>query len=290
MTKIEWTEHTWNVITGCNKISAGCANCYAADIAKRFWGDRAFSDVQFHENRLAEPFKRKKPTTYFVNSMSDLFHNSVTDAQLDIIFAVMALTPQHSYQVLTKRPERMLKYFEWCERRHNLEGKPVSFCRVDAIEQSMYRWSYSAQIEVFPLPNVLLGVTIENQKAVRDRSSQLHQLNQSGWKTFYSVEPLLESVDLSLNCYPVNWVIVGGESGTKARPFNLDWAREVQHQCEHSGIPYFFKQPGSNAWDGDRKLPKHAKDDKLSEVPLDLQIREFPTVAINANHESTQCV
>ncbi len=283
MSKIEWTEHTWNVITGCNKISAGCANCYAADIAKRFWGDRPFSDVQFHEDRLSQPLKRKAPTTYFVNSMSDLFHESVTDEQLDLVFAVMARTPQHTYQCLTKRPERMIKYLTTSNRHGSIllssKGHP-------SIPGGLYPLA-----PLFPFPNILIGVTIENQKAVRDRSSQLHQLNQAGWKTFYSVEPLLESVDLSLNSCPVNWVIVGGESGTRARPFNLDWAREIQDQCEHSGIPYFFKQPGSNAWDGDLKLPKHAKDNKLSEVPFDLRIREFPMpVAIIANHESTQLV
>lgn len=284
MTKIEWTGSTWNPITGCNKISAGCAHCYAADIAKRFWGDRPFSEVRFHEDRLSLPLKRKKPTTYFVNSMSDLFHESVTDKQLNWIFAVIALTPHHTYQILTKRPDRMRQYFADMDRS---SGRPM---KVAAAARSLLEkffgmkeldreWqNYLAINRSFPLPNVWLGVTIENQKALRDRSMVLHQMNLAGWKTFYSVEPLLESVDLMLNGCPVDWVIVGGESGAQARPFMLEWARNIQSQCEKQNVPFFFKQPGANAWDGDLKLSKHAKGDKLSEIPLDLQIRQFPTI------------
>jgi len=303
MSKIEWTEHTWNVITGCTKVSTGCAHCYAEGVANRFWGDRPFSGVQFHSDRLSIPLKRKKPTTYFVNSMSDLFHEKVTDDQLDQIFAVMALTPHHTYQILTKRPERMLKYFEWCERRHNSAGKPISFCRVDAIEEATAQWSHCWEIKKFPLPNVWLGVSVENQKAAGDRIPLLLQTPAA--VRFLSCEPLLEEVDIkspivksAAHCgtglfkitdrsylsSPIDWVIAGGESGSNARKCELDWLRSLRDQCQDANIALFVKQLGSNAVDGSKintfgDRPFKTKDRKggdISEFPVDLQIRQYP--------------
>jgi len=210
MSKIEWTGKTWNPITGCTKVSPGCAQCYAENIANRFWGDRKFSDVQFHPDRLEKPLKWRNPRLVFVNSMSDLFHPKVTDGQIDSIFNVMATTPRHTYQVLTKRPERML---ELC-------GKKV------------------------PLPNVWLGVSVESQEYV-PRIELLRQTPAA--VRFVSCEPLLGKIDLSLDNSEVggiHWVIAGGESGAKHRPVSPDWVRDIRDQCVTNGVPFFFKQWG----------------------------------------------
>lgn len=135
MTKIEWTEKTWNPIIGCSKVSEGCKNCYAETIAKRFWGDRKFSQIMFHIEKLNEPLMRKKPTMYFVNSMSDLFHEYISFLDILKIFRVMERTPQHTYQILTKRPEEAIIFFNWARLR-GMEKIP---------------------------DNIWLGVSIENQ-------------------------------------------------------------------------------------------------------------------------------
>lgn len=275
MSEIEWTDETWNPVTGCNKVSPGCAHCYAEGIAKRFWGDREFSDVQFHPERLEQPLRWRKPRMVFVNSMSDLFHESVTDEQLDQIFAVMALTPQHTYQVLTKRPERMLRYMDWCGRRHDLEGKPVSLCRVDVVENATSHWSHCWEIERWPLPNVWLGVTVENQRTANERIPLLLQTPAA--VRFLSCEPLLEEVilrrvkiaaiseDGPATIDPltgsmvdalkevgytdkIDWIIAGGESGPKSRPCDIAWIRSIVEQCRDAGTKCFVKQMGSNAW------------------------------------------
>lgn len=276
MTTIEWTQETWNPITGCNKVSPGCAHCYAETLAKRFWGDRPFTEVRFHPERLPAPIKRRKPTTYFVNSMSDLFHPSITDEQLDQIFAVMALTPRHTYQVLTKRPERMLD--------HMLRWKGI-FDYSGAM-----RPSYN-----FPLPNVWLGVTCENQKTADERIPLLLQTPAA--VRFLSVEPQLEHVDLTCLHYQnltninaltgrhgltfdgtgnkVDWVICGGESGAGARPFDLSWARSLRDQCKDSGVAFFMKQGGSNPI-GDGAERMSGKGNDFEQLPPDLQIRQMP--------------
>ena len=257
MSKIEWTEKTWNPITGCTKVSPGCAHCYAENVANRFWGDRKFGDVQFHEDRLRQPLRRKKPTMYFVNSMSDLFHESVTDEQLDRIFAVMALTPQHTYQVLTKRPKRMLEY-----------------CNTIKL----------------PLPNLWLGVSVETQRTADERIPLLLQTPAA--VRFLSCEPLLGKVHLNClhwqdmtnidclagkhgiyfggDCNRVDWVIVGGESGSKARPCDVDWIRSIIEQCRVANVPCFVKQLGSHSSKG--------KGNNIDKFPKDLRVRKYPEI------------
>jgi protein gp37 len=217
--------------------------------------------VRFVPEALEIPLKWKKPRRIFVNSMSDLFHESIPFQQIDQTFSVMSITPQHTYQILTKRPEQMAAYFR---------------SRAST-----------------PLQNVFLGCTVENQKAVGDRAQHLDKLHRVGWRTFYSVEPLLEAVDLSLSQHPVDWVIVGGESGPGARSFYLDWARSLIEQCRSAKIPVFLKQLGSNVWDKGPP-PAHLaelglitesycqlhlrsrKGNSMEEWPEALKIRELP--------------
>ena len=258
MSKIEWTEKTWNPTTGCTKVSEGCRNCYAESVAKRFWGDRKFDDVQFHQERLDTPLRRKKPTMWFVNSMSDLFHPDIPFDALCDIFEVMVSTPRHIYQILTKRPERMAKLIplidaELCAR----EGMPVP------------------EDADFP-ENIWLGVSVENQKAADERI--LHLLNTPAAVRFLSCEPLLGAVNLRPWLKSLNWVIVGGESGSNARPCKLEWMEDILHQCQSSGTKVFVKQLGSDYKGKIFKQPSDPKNANLKSFPESLRIREFPLV------------
>ena len=198
--------------------------------------------VRFVPEALDLPLRWKKPCHIFVNSMSDLFHECVTDDQLDQIFAVMALAQRHTFKVLTKRPERMVSYLRNAKNRVRITA--VDLGREKSVEHTAIE---SCQLD-WPLPNAWMGCTIENQKAVADRAHLILKLHQ-GWRTFYSVEPLLEAAELNLSQYPIDWAIVGGESGSGARAFYLDWARSVIKQCQTAKVPVFVKQLGSNAWD-----------------------------------------
>jgi len=211
--KIEWTEETWNPTTGCDKVSSGCKNCYAETMAKRLQA----IGVKGYENgfkftlvpdRLEQPLKKRKPTKYFVNSMSDLFHEEMPDDFLDEIFKVIEQTPQHIYQVLTKRENKMEEYFATRE-----------------------------------VPsNVWLGVSVEDRKSGLPRIDKLRNIKAA--IKFLSVEPLLEDLgDVNLN--GIDWVIVGGESGPKARPMKEEWAINIKKQCDRMEIPFFFKQWGT---------------------------------------------
>jgi protein gp37 len=228
--KIEWTEQTWNPVTGCTKVSPGCKHCYAETMAKRLKamgasGYKHGFKLTLQPNRLTEPLERKKPTVWFVNSMSDLFHRDISDEYIDRVFASIRQTPQHTYQVLTKRADRLPLYF-----RHR------------------------------EVPdNVWLGVSVENRKHGKPRIDRLRQV--AAHIRFLSIEPLLEDLgDLDLT--DIHWVIVGGESGSKARPMKAEWARSIQQQCEDAGVAYFFKQWGTWGADG-RKRTKHANGREL---------------------------
>ncbi len=223
MSKIEWTEQTWNPSTGCNKVSAGCKNCYAETMARRLQAmgtpgyENGFEFTLMPE-RLTQPVLKKKPTKYFVNSMSDLFHEKMPIEYLDGIFDVIRATPQHTYQILTKREENMASYF----------GRKK-------------------------LPeNVWLGVTVENTKSLK-RIDYLRKVKAN--IRFLSVEPLLEDLG-KLNLKNIHWVIVGGESGHKARPMKKDWAINIKDQCEKQGAIFFFKQWGTWGADGIKRSKK----------------------------------
>lgn len=217
--RIEWTESTWNPVVGCTKISAGCKHCYAETMARRLQAmgvpgyEQGFKKVRTLPFRLHEPLLRRQPTVYFVNSMSDLFHKDVPESFIDRVFDVMAQCPQHTFQVLTKRAERLSDYTQ----------------------------------ERIVSDNVWLGVSVENK---RHGVPRIAHLRSAKAKTrFLSVEPLLEDVG-KLDLSGINWVIVGGESGHGARPMKESWALNVKRQCEEQGVDFFFKQWGAFGADG----------------------------------------
>ena len=221
---IEWTEQTWNPTTGCTKVSPGCKHCYAEVMAQRLhaMGTRGYENnfqLTVHEDRLAQPLMRKKPTLYFVNSMSDLFHEDVPDSFLDKVFSVITNTPQHTYQILTKRAERLPEYFAHHECPQN----------------------------------VWLGVSVEDRRYGVKRIECLRQVNAR--IRFLSIEPLLEDVGV-LDLRDIHWVIVGGESGRKARPMREEWVENVQLQAEKAGAAFFFKQWGGWGADGVKRHKK----------------------------------
>ncbi|NVJ65367.1 MAG: phage Gp37/Gp68 family protein [Gammaproteobacteria bacterium] len=222
--KIEWTEHTWNPITGCTKVSPGCKHCYAEEMSVRLKAMRANGyengfKLTLMPERLNQPLARKKPTKYFVNSMSDLFHEGVPFAYIDKVFDVINRTPQHIYQILTKRAQRMEKYF-----------------RTRSVPQ-----------------NAWIGVSVEDKKYGVPRIDYLRKI--SAHIRFLSVEPLLEDVGV-INLTDIHWVIVGGESGRKAREMKPEWAKNVQQQCEKENVAFFFKQWGGWGADGKRRSKK----------------------------------
>ncbi|BAV32927.1 hypothetical protein SCL_0605 [Sulfuricaulis limicola] len=226
VSRIEWTEQTWNPTTGCTKISPGCKHCYAETMARRLkaMGVKGYENgfkLNILAERLAEPLRRRKPTTYFVNSMSDLFHNEIPFEFLDQVFDVIRSTPQHTYQILTKRAVRMHKYFVPGER--------------------------------FVPGNVWLGVSVENRKYGLPRIDELREVEAS--IRFLSVEPLLEDLG-QINLTGIHWVIVGGESGPKARPMKPEWVADIKEQCEEAGVAFFFKQWGGWGADGKRRHKK----------------------------------
>ena len=345
--KIEWTEKTWNpIVSGCSIISEGCQNCYAMKMAgrleamgqekykgltrktakgKTIWNGKI--NIDLNDKALYEPLKTKKPTMYFVNSMTDLFHEDVPFEAIDKIMAVIALTPQHTYQVLTKRDERMKEYFdranstykfndgkEYYHRFHSIQKEifdilfykkiahqeavnnftinlpyllignliisdrsndkckimksayngtiPVSdlgfHINITPIENNQYRHN-----KFFPMPNLWLGVSVENQETL----SRIDNLRKTPAAVrFLSCEPLLQDLG-TIDLKGIHWVIVGGESGHGARPMHPDWLRSIQQQCQSAGVPFFFKQMSS----------KDNKDYKNFEAfPKDLQVREMP--------------
>lgn len=222
--RIEWTEQTWNPVTGCTKISPGCKHCYAETMARRLQAMRAPGyengfGLATHAHRLEQPLKRRKPTVYFVNSMSDLFHEDVPDDFIDRVFSVIRSTPQHTYQILTKRAERLPAYFA---------SRSVP-------------------------ENVWLGVSVEDRKYGVPRIEHLRRVPAR--IRFLSVEPLLESLG-AIDLAGIHWVIVGGESGSQARPMLPEWADEVRSQCEDAGVSFFFKQWGGWGADGVRRNKK----------------------------------
>lgn len=250
-TKIEWAEKSWNPISGCSAISPGCMNCYARRIAKRLaaMGVAGYSKqtpfaVTFHENKLEEPLHWMKRRMVFVCSMGDPCHPVVSPEWQDKIFAVMARTPQHVYQVLTKRADAL----------HSL--------MIDDGFEDRVRQQLDAPLAEWPLPNVWLGVTVENQSCANKRIPLLRDTPAA--LRFLSVEPLLEAITLDLD--GIDWVIVGAESGPARRTCRHAWVREVVRHCRHSGVPVFVKQLENNGC---------IQHDPLA-WPEDLRVREYP--------------
>lgn len=232
-TSIEWATDVWNPVTGCTKVSEGCRHCYAERVAGRFWGERKFTDVRYHEERLDQPLHWKKPRRVFVNSMSDLFHPDVPFHFIHRVWRTAALANQHTFMILTKRPERMIEFMRWATDD----------------DMSIQMWGR----------NVWLGVSAETQKEAEKRIPLLLQVPAA--VRFVSCEPLLGPVRLGewLPSYDptqhyavempseqgkLDWVIAGGESGPGARPCHPDWARGLRDACLASNVPFFFKQWG----------------------------------------------
>lgn len=256
---IEWTDTTWNVVTGCTKVSPGCDRCYAERITERFHGKGSFAEVTLHEDRLGAPLRWRKPRRVFVNSMSDLFHQDVHDEFIARVWAVMALTPQHTYQILTKRHARMRSLLtsqrwpgllfdavRWLVFESDLDG-PMPPERIDAAHRWVTAPEYFGEAPT-PLRNAWLGVSVEDQQWADIRVPALRHTPAA--VRFLSCEPILSDVDLSSWSRGIDWVIVGGESGPGARPMHPDWVRSLRDQCADAGVAFFFKQWGEWAPSG----------------------------------------
>ena len=323
-TSISWTDKTWNPLRGCSAKSAGCTHCYAQKMAGRFSGPghpyeglvrkttqgyKWTGEVRLVEKDLEVPLRWKTPTSIFVNSMSDLFHESVPDQWIDRIFAVMAMAHRHQFQVITKRPERMQAYFTpmtaTTEGRVRLSDAAFHLrgtIAEHAVRQRVYRdW---------PLPNVWLGVSVENQATADERIQWLLQTPAA--VRFVSYEPALGPVNFcsldggggyrysALSVGPpfghyqyhakIDQIIVGGESGPKARAFELPWALTVREQCQATGTAFFMKQVGSNAHTGcvgnnghtlhthhTHYATKHRAGADPQEWPEALRVQQFPS-------------
>jgi protein gp37 len=270
MSKIEWCDETWNPVTGCTKISTACDNCYAERMSKRMAGrfgyprDESFR-VTMHLDKLSQPMRWKKPRRVFVVSMGDLFHEAVPSDYIAAIFSTMALATQHTFMVLTKRPQRMKYWMEWAVNApHDLA--PIR--------------------DTWPLPNVWLGVTAEDQEHADDRIPVL--LSIPAAKHFVSCEPMLGAIDIKKYLEPswsdyceyhdygatsttpdecpgcsfgpsLDWVIAGGETGPRARPMHPDWVCSLRDQCVEAEVPFFFKQWGGFRMNGESSIAAGAR-------------------------------
>jgi len=223
-TTIEWTEQSWNPTVGCSKVSPGCQHCYAETMANRLkaMGVSGYEngfEPTILQRRLQEPLLRTKPTIYFVNSMSDLFHEEIQDAYIHKVFNVIDKAQKHTFQILTKRAQRLPLFFK----------------------------SYT------PPQNAWLGVTVENRKHGLPRIDYLRQVKAH--IRFLSIEPLLEDLGV-IDLTGIDWVIVGGESGPMARPMKREWIENIKRQCEDKEVAFFFKQWGTWGADGKKRAKK----------------------------------
>ncbi|MHC4162538.1 MAG: DUF5131 family protein [Planctomycetota bacterium] len=344
MTRIEWTDATWNPIRGCSMAKGseqgGCLNCYAARMASRNLpgmrspttgkpfavmrsaGPRWTGDVELIPSKLEEPLRWRKPRRVFVNSMSDLFHEALPVDAIDRVFAAMALAPQHRFQILTKRPARMLGYMKEVVAGTRPLASKATEIRNSIVGGLMVSSAHGTDggcpphPPYRPWPFVWLGVSVEDQKTADERIPLLLQTPAA--VRFVSYEPALGPVDLQRTLwnrvpeavamryasevdaktvalsplFGLDWVIVGGESGPGARPFDVAWARSVIRQCREAGVPCFVKQLGTKPTTGptgrfrthrgERQFEliglrlKSAKGGDPAEWPEDLRVREFP--------------
>ena len=305
-TKIAWTEATWNPIRArrrdgqpnkagggwaCQRVSPGCVHCYAAGINKRLGTGLDYdargiagSDIYLDERILAEPLHWRRPRRVFVCSMTDVFAEWVPDEWLDRVFAVMALSKAHTFQLLTKRPKRMREYLSTARERIAAvirDGKMT--------KNQLYALDMAGSVEGlpgtvhglwWPLPNVWLGVSAEDQERADQRIPEL--LATPAAVRWLSCEPLLEPVEPALD--GIAWVVVGGESGSGARACNEDWIRSIVQQCQSARVPAFVKQMGSNSQDDLvegtdwRRVYRDRAGGDPAEWPEDLRVREYPEV------------
>lgn len=285
-TKIEWADRTWNPVTGCTKISPGCANCYAERMSKRLGGrcgysvEKPFQITKHADEIFLQPIRWRKPSRIFVCSMGDLFHDEVPDTWIAAIIAVMAMTydhtgkmrdigggastaifkQRHTYMLLTKRPERMKSFFTELSTPNSKVVKFAEYmCQQLARKLGQPFWMNAPFVLGSWLedgmPGLWLGVTAENQEQADKRIPILLQIYAD--KRFVSVEPMLGPVDLTKLGLPyggfIDHVICGGESGPGARPMHPDWVRSLRDQCHSAGVPFLFKQWGE--WNPREDLP-----------------------------------
>lgn len=344
---IAWTDETWNPVRGCSRVSEGCRHCYAETMAARFCGPgqpyeslarraangeaRWTGEVRMVPERLSDPLRWRRPRRVFVNSMSDLFHEKLTNEDIAAVFGVMAAAPQHTFQVLTKRARRMREWFEWArgaftaQQRGIVSAPNTSRAMLDAAAE--YLGVRNAALDTawkrldddaWPLPNVWLGISCEDQESADERIPEL--LATPAAVRWVSAEPLLAAVNLRPYTWPVtlswpsqywspeeaaaagatvrhqrqalvlapsaflDWVVVGGESGPRARPFVLAWARAIVEQCRNAGTKVFVKQLGSQPSYAPATSPsalvelrlKHPKGGDMEEWPEDLRAQEWP--------------
>lgn len=329
-TGIAWTDATWNPVRGCSRVSEGCRNCYAEAVAARFSGPgqpyeglarrvplkhstqdvpRWTGKVRMVEHVLDQPLRWTRPRRIFVNSMSDLFHESIPYEQIARIFGVMLLAERHTFQVLTKRPKRMAEWFRWigsnpvhlaetaASPKRYVVGAAASCLAILGASLSdgqargplFTAWiagrlmpAPDAAIRMrWPLPNVWLGVSVEDQATADERIPLL--LEAPAAVRFVSAEPLLGPVVFGLaysERVEIDWVIVGGESGAGARPMDVAWARSIVAECRAAGVPVFVKQLGAHPFDmgtlPSERLLSDRKGADPSEWPADLRVQEFP--------------
>jgi len=314
-TKIEWTEATWNPLRGCRRVSAGCEHCYAETTVHRFSGEgqpyegltvigrrgpRWSGEVRLVPEHLADPLRWQRPRRVFVNSMSDLFFEPVPFEYIAAVFGVMAASPRHTFQVLTKRPERAAAFLAWLEGRAEYDARRDATLGHDeargmilrrcAQDQGIaHRSLLASAIAPWPLRNVWLGVSVEDQPTADLRLTQLLALAASvRWASY---EPALGPVDFAPYLRPrlpgspdgaraavgLDWIVVGGESGKGARLFDLDWCRTTIAAGRAAGVPVFAKQKGANATDlGVAVAFDHPKGGDWGEWPEALRVREYP--------------
>lgn len=330
-TSIAWTDWTWSPVIGCSRVSPGCQHCYAERLVAvlmsrnpklpmyhglasvRASGEPQWSgEVRFLPERLAEPLSWRKPRKVFVCDMSDLFHDGVANEQIAAVFGVMAATPHITYQILTKRPERMARFFAWLDDEAKGSGAPPRAVRCGIAAANFGAdVDYLGLPDAWPLPNLWVGTTVEDQKRANERIP--HLLRVPARVRFLSCEPLLEQVDLDPPTCPtcgghdevigdddatgfcrehgdemafgtwldpcadekqagINWVICGGESGADARTFDVEWARFMRHQCSMAGVSLFVKQLGARPVDSAMRVPENLHG--LAQAPMALQLRD----------------
>ena len=296
---IEWTDATWNPTRGCTKIAQGCKNCYAETFAERWRGIKGHPyeqgfDPRTAPDKLTEPLKWKKPRRIFVDSMSDLFHEAFDFNYIAACFSVMALASQHTFQVLTKRPERAARFFEWARAAGTaLEMDDANVFHHFTIQgrnngaawESAIRQVEDQNAELLPLPNVWIGTSVATQTDADKNLAILRQIPAA--VRFVSAEPLIEAISFRPRAENltammdllsrgvadkpdmlggIDWLIVGGESGPGARPCNVEWIRSIVQQCRAASVPVFVKQDSAR------------RQGQQGAIPDDLWIKEFPEV------------
>jgi len=271
---IEWTRtihadgsftagSTWSPITGCTKKSEGCRNCWAKQEVEARWSKnprsvffgRQFSDIRCHPEQLQQVIRQRKGRRIFVCPRADLFHEEVPFQFMAAVFGAMAVAPKHTFLVLTKRTERMLEFFEWVSAQAAKEEVSETAYCVGMLDNALSAtfpddtgYSEACAFPAWPLPNVQLGASVEDQPTADERIPML--LKAPAAVRWLSMEPLLGAIDLELlDCMggpyrKIDWIVLGGESGEDARPMHPEWVRDIQEQCHYAHVPFFFKQWG----------------------------------------------